>query len=69
MYYINLITNCHVAIGSIVHCWEVVKRDIAVQDRKSGGEVLLTGLGLKYSDCGMANMYILFEKVRKIFIR
>ena len=47
MSYINLITDCHVAIVSIVHCWEVVKRDIAGQDRKSGGGVLLTGLGLK----------------------
>jgi len=42
-----LTTNCHVAIGSIVHCWEVVKMDIAGQDRKSRGGVLLTGLGLK----------------------
>ena len=46
MFHINLITDCHVAIVSIVHCWEVVKRDIAGQDRKSGGGVLL-GLGLK----------------------
>lgn len=30
--YINLITNCYVAIVSIVHCWEFVKRDIAGQD-------------------------------------
>ena len=47
MPYINLTIDCHVTIGSIVHCWEVVKRDIAGQDRKSGGRVLLTGLGLK----------------------
>lgn len=47
MPYINLTTDCHVAIVSIVHCWEVVKRDIAGQDRKSEGGVLLTGLGLK----------------------
>ena len=47
MPYINLITNCHVTIRSIVHCWEVVTRDIVGQDRKSGGRVLLTGLGLK----------------------
>jgi hypothetical protein len=44
--YISLTTDCHVTIGSIVHCWEVVKMDIAGQDRKSGGGVLLTGLGL-----------------------
>ena len=46
MHYINLTTDYHVTIGSIVHCWEVVKRDIAGQDGKSGGRVLLTGLGL-----------------------
>jgi len=45
-----LTADCHVSIVSIVHCWEVVKSDIAGQDRKSGGGVLLTGLGLKYSD-------------------
>jgi len=43
----NLVTDYHVDIGSIVHCLEVVKMDIAGQDRKSGGGVLLTGLGLK----------------------
>ena len=48
MPYINLTTDCHVAIVSIVHCWEVVKKDIAGQDGKSGGGVLLTGLGLKF---------------------
>jgi len=37
----------HVAIESVVHCWEVVKKDIAGQARKSGGGVLLTDLGLK----------------------
>ena len=47
MPYINLTTDCHVAIVSIVHCWEVVKKYIAGQDGKSGGGVLLTGLGLK----------------------
>jgi len=35
MSYINLIRDCHVAIVSIVHCWEVAKRDIAGQDKKS----------------------------------
>ena len=47
---INLTPHCHVAIISIVHCWEVVKRDIAGQYRKSGGGVLLTGIGPEYSD-------------------
>jgi len=41
MSHINLTTNCHVTIGSMVHCWEVIKRDIARQDRKSVGGVLL----------------------------
>ena len=36
-----------IAIGSIVHCWEVVESDTAGQDRKSGGRVLLTSFGLK----------------------
>lgn len=36
--YINLNTDCHVT-------WEVVKRDIARQNRKSGCRVLFTGLG------------------------
>ena len=45
--YIYLITDCYITIVSIVHCWKVVKRDIAGQDRKSGGGVLLTDLELK----------------------
>ena len=48
MPHINLTTDCHVAIGIIVHCWEVVKRDIVGHGRKSGGRVLLTGFGLKF---------------------
>ena len=38
MSYINLITDCHVAIVSIVHCWEVVKRDIADKTENQGAE-------------------------------
>jgi hypothetical protein len=36
----------YLTMGSIAYSWEVVKMDIAGQDRKSGGEVIKTGLGL-----------------------
>jgi len=49
MPYINLTTDCHIAIVSIVHCWEVVKKDIAGQDGKSGDFLLFTDTNLNVS--------------------
>ena len=67
MPYINLNTDCHVAIVSIVHCWEVAKKDIAGQDGKSGGGVLLTGLGLK-SGGGTAGALVRLRLVSFIWL-
>jgi hypothetical protein len=35
---INLTTDCHVAIVSIVHCWEVAKKELPDKMENQGAE-------------------------------
>ena len=38
MPYINLTTDCHVTIGSIIHCWDIVKGMLPKKIENQGAE-------------------------------